>query len=96
MNILEIMKNRHSVRSFDGNPLSDADKKRLEDYVNSLENPFGVPVEFRILEAKENDLSSPVIVGEHTYLAAKVKRVDHFEIAYGYSFEKVCLYALSH
>ena len=96
MNILEIMKSRHSVRSFDGNPLSGADKKRLEDYLNSLENPFGVPVEFRILDAKENDLSSPVIVGEHTYLAGKVKRVDHFEIAYGYSFEKVCLYALSH
>lgn len=31
MNILEIMKNRHSVRSFDGNPLSDEDKKRMEN-----------------------------------------------------------------
>ena len=31
MNILEIMKSRHSVRSFDGNPLSDADKKSLMD-----------------------------------------------------------------
>lgn len=95
MNIMEIIKNRHSVRSFDGNPLSDADKKTLEDYVNSLENPFGVPVEFRILNAKEKNLSSPVIVGEHMYLAAKVKRVEHFEIAFGYSFEKACLYALS-
>lgn len=55
MNIMEIIKNRHSVRSFDGNPLSDADKKTLEDYVNSLENPFGVPVEFRILNAKEKN-----------------------------------------
>ena len=70
MNILEIMKSRHSVRSFDGNPLSDADKKSLEDYVNSLENPFGVPVEFCILEARENNLSSPAIVGEHNLLAA--------------------------
>ena len=27
-------------------------------------------MEFRILEAKENDLSGPVIVGEHNLLAA--------------------------
>ena len=45
--------------------------------------------------AKEHNLSSPVIVGENAYLAAKVKREGRHEIAYGYSFEKVCLYALS-
>ena len=45
--------------------------------------------------AKEHNLSSPVIVGENAYLAAKVKREGRYEIAYGYSFEKVCLYALS-
>ncbi len=52
-------------------------------------------MEFRLLDAKEHKLSSPVIVGGDTYLAAKVKRADHFEIAFGYSFEKACLYALS-
>ena len=41
------------------------------------------------------ELSSPVIVGEHTYLAAKVKRERNYEIAFGYSFEKACLYAKS-
>ena len=34
MNILEIMKGRHSVRSFDGNPLSDADKYSFEKAMN--------------------------------------------------------------
>ena len=93
--VKEIIKQRKSVRTFDEKPLSDADRKRLEAFVSSMDNPFGVPVEFRLLEAKENQLSSPVIVGEATYLAAKVKQVEHFEIAYGYSFEKACLYAQS-
>lgn len=91
----DMIKQRKSVRTFDGKPLSDADRKSLEAFVSSMDNPFGVPVAFRLLDAKENRLSSPVIVGEAAYLAAKVKRVEHFEIAYGYSFEKACLYAQS-
>ena len=93
--VKDLIKKRMSVRTFDERELSPDDRKRLEDYISSLGNPFGVPVEFRLLDAEENHLSSPVIVGEKTYLAAKVKRVEHYEIAYGYSFEKACLYALS-
>ena len=90
-----MIRQRRSVRTFDGRPLSGADRNKLEDYINTLTNPFDVPVEFRLLDAREHNLSSPVIVGENTYLAAKVKRESHYEIAYGYSFEKACLYALS-
>lgn len=63
MNIKDIIRKRKSVRTFDGNPLSDEDKQKLSDYLNTLENPFGIPVEFRFLNAKEHNLSSPVIVG---------------------------------
>lgn len=93
--VKDIIRRRKSVRSFDGKPLTDADRTNLEEYINAMTNPFGVPVEFRLLDAKAHKLSSPVIVGENTYLAAKVKREGHYEIAYGYSFEKACLYALS-
>ena len=91
----EMIKLRKSVRTFDGKTLSDEDRKNLEKYIHSLTNPFDIPMDFRLLEAKEHDLSSPVIVGEHTYMTAKVKKVDNFEIGYGYSFESACLYALS-
>ena len=91
----EMIVKRKSVRTFDGRPLSAADRKQLEDYVQALTNPFGVPVDFRLLDAKQHKLSSPVIVGESAYLAAKVRRTGPYEIAYGYSFEKACLYALS-
>ena len=80
----EMILQRKSVRTFDGKTLSEEDRKNLEGYIQSPANPFGVPVGFRLLDAKEHQLSSPVIVGEHTYLAAKVKKVRNYELAFGY------------
>ena len=93
--ISDLIRQRRSVRTFDGKPLGMEDRSALEAYTASLTNPFSVPVAFRLLDVKEYGLSSPVIVGADTYLAAKVEKAPNFEIAYGYSFEKVCLYALS-
>lgn len=94
-NIIDLIRARRSVRTFSGTPLSDDDRQKLEQCANDSCNPFGVPVEFRFLGANENNLSSPVIVGCDFYAAAKVSRAPQFEIAYGYSFEKFCLGALS-
>ena len=44
---------------------------------------------------EDDTLSSPVIEGEDFYIAAKVPRVGHCEEAFGYSFEKMVLYAES-
>ena len=93
--VKEIIKKRKSVRTFAGRPLSAEHLKALEKHIGSQTNPFGVPVVFRLLDVKEHGLSSPVILGEATYLAAKVKRVPRYEIAFGYSFEEACLFALS-
>lgn len=93
--VKEMIQKRKSVRTFDGKPLSAEHLKALEAHIGSQENPFGVPVGFRLLDAKEHGLSSPVILGEEKYLAAKVKRVPRYEIALGYSFEEACLFALS-
>ena len=93
--ISDFIRQRKSVRTFDGKPLSAEDRSALEAYTASPTNPFSVPITFRLLDVKEYGLSSPVIVGADTYLAAKVEKVPNYEIAYGFSFEKVCLYALS-
>lgn len=89
----EMIRKRKSVRTFTGEALRREDRAGLEGFIRSQTNPFNVPVEFRLLEAKEYRLSSPVIVGDDLYLAAKVKRCKHYEIGFGYSFEQVCLYA---
>lgn len=95
MTIKDIIRKRKSVRTFDEHPLSDEDRKKLTEYLKELDNPFDIPVEFRFLDAKEHKLSSPVIVGTDCYIAAKVNMCPQFEVAYGYSFEKFCLYAES-
>ena len=91
----EMIKKRKSVRTFDSRPLSTEHLQALEQHIRSQVNPFGVPVEFRLLDTGKHGLSSPVILGEEKYLAAKVRRVPRYEIALGYSFEEACLYALS-
>ena len=91
--VKDIIRRRKSVRTFNGKTLRKEDRQELEKYLQTLDNPFGIPIEFRFLNAKEHGLSSPVIVGTDTYIAAKVSRVPQFEIAYGYCFEKFCLYA---
>ncbi len=91
--VKDIIRRRKSVRTFNGAVLRKEDRQKLEQYLETLNNPFGIPVEFRFLDAKEHGLSSPVVVGTDFYIAAKVSRVPQSEIAYGYSFEKFCLYA---
>ena len=93
--VKDLIRRRKSVRTFNGAALRKEDRKRLEQYLEALDNPFGVPVEFRFLDAKEHGLSSPVIVGTDLYIAAKVSRIPQSEIAYGYCFEKFCLFAES-
>ena len=93
--LLNIIKSRKSVRSFDGKPLSAEDRNKLEQYMETIANPFGVPVRFVLLDAKENGLSSPVLTGETMYVAGMVKKGNYADVAFGFSLEKLVLYAWS-
>ena len=95
MNTMELIRSRHSVRTFDGRPLRDDEKEALLGYAQARENPYGLPITWRILSAAENGLSSPVIAGTDTYIAGKMRRAPHAEEAFGYAFEEVVLYAQS-
>lgn len=95
MNMIDIIKTRKSIRTFDGRDISKEDREKISSYVASITNPYEIPVKFIILDAKEYGLSSPVIVGENLYIAGKVPNVEHSEEAFGYSFEKMVLYAWS-
>lgn len=95
MNQLEIIKTRRSVRNFDGRMISPEHRASLCAYLETIRNPYDIPVEFLLLDAQEYGLSSPVIAGDTLYIAAKAPLVPHSEEAYGYSFEKMVLYAWS-
>lgn len=93
VNLSEAIRTRKSVRTFDGETLKPEHRKALEDYISTIENPFGIEVEFVMLDAKEHRLSSPVLAGENLYVAAKAARQKNTNVAIGYSFEKLVLYA---
>lgn len=95
MTILEAVHSRRSVRTFDGAALRPEDAQKLMDCAGKADNPYEIPIIWKLLDAKEHGLTSPVIVGTDRFLAGKLRHVPHAEEAFGYSFEKVVLYAES-
>ena len=95
MNTQEIIRSRRSVRSFDGTGLRTEDAQKIMEFAEKVENPYDQPISWKILDAKKYGLSSPVISGTDTYIAGKMRRADHAEEAFGYTFEKVVLFAES-
>ena len=92
---MELVRHRRSVRTFDSNPLRPEDAEKILRFAESIETPYGIPVTWKLLNAKEYGLSSPVIAGTDTYIAGKVRRQPHAEEAFGFAFEKLVLYAES-
>lgn len=93
--ILELAKARRSVRSFDEHPLREEHRAALTAFWQTLDNPWGIPVVFRFLDAKAEKLSAPVITGTDCYLGGKVARVPHAEETFGYTMEALLLFARS-
>ena len=93
--LLRTIRERKSVRTFDGRPVSAEDREKIEQYIRTIENPFGIPVRFVLLDAGAHGLSSPVLSRESLYIAGIVSKVPHAEEAFGFSFEKLVLYARS-
>ena len=94
-NITELVRTRRSVRTFDGRKISEDDLEKLSAFVSGIENPYGIPVKFKLLDAKGQELKCPVVSGTELYVGGKVKRMPHMEEAFGYSFELLVLHAQS-
>lgn len=94
-NITELVKARRSVRTFEKKKVSDDDIKKLLRCMKETENPFNIPVGFRLLDTKKQDLKCPVVSGTNLFVGVRVPRVPYAEEAVGYSFETLVLYAQS-
>ena len=90
-NMKKLVGERRSVRTFDGRELTAADKEKLCAYMETIDNPYGLPIEFKLLPK----MSCPVVVGTDLYIGAKMKAAPHLNEAFGYAFEKLVLYAQS-
>lgn len=89
----DVVMGRKSVRTFDGRKLTAEDLNKLEACASECSNPFGIQVDFVFMDAEEHSLSSPVLAGEKMYVAGLVDKVPYSDVAFGYSLEKLVLYA---
>lgn len=94
-NITELIRQRRSVRTFNGQELKKDDIDKLCSFMKTIENPYEIPVEFKVMNAKEYGLSCPVAVGTELFVGGKIKCVADASVAFGYSFEMLVLYAMS-
>jgi len=92
-NFIELAKTRRSVRSFDGNGVKPEILDELKNYAGEIKNPYGKEVRFVFLDAAENGLSSPVLIGEKCYVTAVTQKGDHADEAYGYAFQDLLMKA---
>ena len=95
MNMSDIIRKRRSVRTFDGAALRREDAERILEFALKVEDPYDIPIEWKLLDGKKEGLSSPVIMGTEVYIAGKMRQVPHAEEAFGYAFEKIVLFAES-
>ena len=95
MNMTESIRSRRSVRTFDGTPLREEDAASILAFAGKVENPYELPIEWKLLDRKSDKLTIPVVAGTDTYIAGKMRRAAHAEEAFGYTFEKVVLFARS-
>ena len=93
--VTELIRGRRSVRTYDGRDLGTEDVEKLSSFMAKLENPYGIPVECKLLDARQQPLKCPVVSGTELFVGGKVKRAEHVEEAFGYSFETLVLYAQS-
>lgn len=94
-NVAELIRNRRSVRTYDGREITQEHKQNLVSFMANIENPYNLPIDFKLMDAKEKGLVCPVVSGTDLYVGGKMKRVTFAEEAFGYSFEMLVLYALS-
>lgn len=95
MSMLDLIRSRRSVRTFDGKPLPEETAMAILEYAQNADNPYNIPITWKLLDAAEYGLNSPVITGTDIFIAGKSPRAPHAEEAFGYTFEKVVLFAQS-
>ena len=97
MNIIEAIKERRSVRSFNGAPLSEVMKSELSKAIAAAESPFGGHVTIRL---REFDLKSGfkpstygMIKGASDFFMLGIADDEQSALTAGFMFEQVVLKA---
>ena len=97
--IEQIINERHSVRNYSNKIIEQNVKQEVIEYINKVENPFDIPLSFKILDQsvlKDDKIKLySIIKNVKNYIAVKVKKQDNALEALGYSMESIVLYLTS-
>ena len=98
--ISNAIKQRYSVRTYKKEAISDETKRKIIDYANSLENPFGVKINFKFIEKSSSENTEKLgtygfIKGADLFIGATVPKIKCAQEALGYDFERLILYITS-
>ncbi|MDV4150534.1 nitroreductase family protein [Clostridium sp. AL.422] len=94
------IRDRYSVRNYSEKELSEEIIEQIEDYINTLDNPFDIKVRIGFVKKEKYDGvvrlgTYGVIKGANYYLVGVCEKKEFALEALGYTFEKVILYCTS-
>ena len=95
--IEEAIKKRVSVRTYSEQEITEETKREIGDYINTLSNPFGVKVNFKLIESDAASGSEKlgtygIIKGAKNYIGSTVGDEAFAFEALGFEFEKLILH----
>jgi hypothetical protein len=102
MSLIETMKKRQSVRSFDTQNITEADFKKIRDYINTDENlagPFGNKGKLELIQVTNNVSDKGIKLGTYGfiknpqgYLVGVTENSKYTLIEFAYVFQKLVLF----
>lgn len=99
ISIVESIKNRCSIRTYENKELLWKDREQIVSYMRTLKNPFNESVKTYMIDREQTGSERlgtyGVIKGAKTFLGVSVRDTDFSPIAAGYEFENLILYATS-
>lgn len=93
--VLQLARDRRSVRTFDGSALTAKQVSLIGDHIAAIRDPFRAGVSFRLLDADEHGLSSPVLKGARQFIAICAKKGENADLGAGYAGEDLILFLTS-
>lgn len=95
MNIIEAMRERRSVRTFDGNGLSPEQVSQLEQIIDESNSPFGGSVSIKLKKFDKKEGYKPstygMIKGAEDFFLLAIGNDEASALSAGYRFEQVVL-----
>ena len=98
--VVESIKLRKSVRNYEDKPLSKETIEKIENYINSIDNPFNKKIRIKLIENNNHNQEFKlgtygVIKGARYFLATSCNKEEFVLESLGFTFEKLVLYCTS-